>query len=469
MWRRAVFLTVVSTALVTACTHDFDQFRFDDPPGDGGSGPGPGAGVGGGGGQGGTAQGGAGTGGAGTGGMGECTTAAQCPGVDTDCQMRGCVDSTCVISYQGVGAPCDDNGGIKCDGIGHCVACLMGSDCASGVCVNQLCQPASCSDTVMNGDETDVDCGGSCPPCANTLMCVSGVDCSSGYCMAGICTPCVQDVDCVDVPNTYCDTGVCTPTKVDGSACAGANECTSGFCPGDDGVCCDLACEQTCEACVMAKTGMADGSCAVVTATTDPDNECTADATNCIGDTCGGVAGVCGPAMVGVLCRAAVGVCDADELCDGVMPACPADGKHDATTTCRAAVGGCDTAEVCDGVADACPADMVAPATTACRAAADLCDAVEFCDGVGKLCPADAPLPAGNNCRASAAPCDAPEFCDGVAFSCPADALVADDQASLGDVCDPYLCDGAMASCPTSCGSDGDCVQGLSCVGTTCQ
>jgi hypothetical protein len=43
--------------------------------------------------------------------------------------------------------------------------------------------PAPCKDGVRNGDETDVDCGGSCPStCAEGQGCNVGTDCSSGVC-----------------------------------------------------------------------------------------------------------------------------------------------------------------------------------------------------------------------------------------------------------------------------------------------
>src|SRR5262249_46058792 len=52
-----------------------------------------------------------------------------------------------------------------------CVFCANGQPCAvSADCVSQVCDPSShtcaaptCSDHVMNGNETGVDCGGSCP------------------------------------------------------------------------------------------------------------------------------------------------------------------------------------------------------------------------------------------------------------------------------------------------------------------
>lgn len=43
-------------------------------------------------------------------------------------------------------------------------------------------QAASCMDTIKNGQESDVDCGGSCAPCATAKTCTKGMDCISGVC-----------------------------------------------------------------------------------------------------------------------------------------------------------------------------------------------------------------------------------------------------------------------------------------------
>ncbi|HLT36875.1 MAG TPA: hypothetical protein VK034_11340, partial [Enhygromyxa sp.] len=48
-------------------------------------------------------------------------------------------------------------------------------------------EPGSCTDNVKNGDETAIDCGGSCPPCDDGLACVEPSDCSSGVCVGEIC------------------------------------------------------------------------------------------------------------------------------------------------------------------------------------------------------------------------------------------------------------------------------------------
>jgi hypothetical protein len=47
--------------------------------------------------------------------------------------------------------------------------------------------PDACADLVRNGDESDVDCGGSCTGCTVGYACDSGGDCQSGNCVLGLC------------------------------------------------------------------------------------------------------------------------------------------------------------------------------------------------------------------------------------------------------------------------------------------
>src|SRR5690606_13497497 len=67
------------------------------------------------------------------------------------------------------------------------------SDCASGVCDTTAgtCVAPACDDQVKNGDETDTDCGGSCPTqcavgqgCAQTTDCDGGIGRSENLCRA---------------------------------------------------------------------------------------------------------------------------------------------------------------------------------------------------------------------------------------------------------------------------------------------
>jgi uncharacterized protein YjdB len=50
------------------------------------------------------------------------------------------------------------------------------------------CSGPTCSDGVKDGFETDVDCGGpECAPCGATLACLAGTDCASGTCLQLVC------------------------------------------------------------------------------------------------------------------------------------------------------------------------------------------------------------------------------------------------------------------------------------------
>jgi hypothetical protein len=50
-----------------------------------------------------------------------------------------------------------------------------------------LSRAGNCHDQMQNGDETDVDCGGSCSPCAAGSACVHKDDCMSMQCSNNIC------------------------------------------------------------------------------------------------------------------------------------------------------------------------------------------------------------------------------------------------------------------------------------------
>ena len=45
----------------------------------------------------------------------------------------------------------------------------------------------SCNDGELNGDESDVDCGGSCDACLEGQSCVGSADCMTGACDGGLC------------------------------------------------------------------------------------------------------------------------------------------------------------------------------------------------------------------------------------------------------------------------------------------
>src|SRR6185437_16917041 len=68
--------------------------------------------------------------------------------------------------------------------------------------------------------------------------------------------------------------GLGEPCEADGG-CADQTVCVT-----QDDVCCATICGLKCEACSMAKTGQASGTCAPILLGEDPDNEC-GDAGGC--------------------------------------------------------------------------------------------------------------------------------------------------------------------------------------------
>lgn len=146
----------------------------------------------------------------------ECLSNGVCSGNKSTCINGYCSASTC----QNGGALPDGNetdvdcGGDECGPCDAGQTCEAASDCKSKVCelpdVGALkqCQIASCTDTVQNGTETDVDCGGVlCSPsskCDDSKYCVVPGDCKSGVCQGGTC----QEATCGDGVKNGSEVGV---------------------------------------------------------------------------------------------------------------------------------------------------------------------------------------------------------------------------------------------------------------------
>jgi len=102
----------------------------------------------------------------------------------------------------------------KCVDLGY-------TGCINGACNGTPIPEESCSDNIENQDETDVDCGGSCPACENGDNCNEDSDCESSYCNPNnICaTPSCddntqnRDEEGIDCGGAYCDS--CTETISD--------------------------------------------------------------------------------------------------------------------------------------------------------------------------------------------------------------------------------------------------------------
>jgi hypothetical protein len=67
--------------------------------------------------------------------------------------------------------------------------CAANADCLSSDCGSKLlCLPSTCADGKQDGLETDVDCGGAeCEPCTTSKHCAATTDCLSILCTSGRC------------------------------------------------------------------------------------------------------------------------------------------------------------------------------------------------------------------------------------------------------------------------------------------
>lgn len=120
-----------------------------------------------------------------------CADGKSCGGRG-DCASDVCTAGKCIAPVCPDGAKngletAIDCGGPACPRCGDNLSCLVPIDCASGVCQNKgaglTCQPPSPTDGVMNGAETDTDCGGAgAPKCGAGKSCKIHADCSSDGC-----------------------------------------------------------------------------------------------------------------------------------------------------------------------------------------------------------------------------------------------------------------------------------------------
>jgi len=185
-------------------------------------------------------------------------------------------------------------------------------------------------------------------PCIVQEDCSEGEFCLDGYCCTDNCIyPCMScglpesEGACLYVPRGTTDPkGFCSGEQAcdgkgaclaaNGFSCTIDNECASGQCV--DGVCCNVACDKTCESC--AQNGLV-GTCSPVPYNTDPDNECLGPHPSC------------------------GGMCDGNRSCKfpgvgndcGVCKAC--DGKGDCLVTPRDDAD-CGPSIDCDGLDNAC-------------------------------------------------------------------------------------------------------------------
>jgi hypothetical protein len=111
--------------------------------------------------------------------------------------------------------------------------------------------PPTCSDQVWDGDESDLDCGGSCPPCPSGKRCVLAGDCVGGLCLPSIgqgayrdrvcalAATCLDGISDGDETDTDCGGPTCTRCT-NGKKCTNPDDCLNGVCT--NGTCAQGAC-----------------------------------------------------------------------------------------------------------------------------------------------------------------------------------------------------------------------------------
>jgi hypothetical protein len=267
--------------------------------------------------------------------------------VNNDCAGAQCVAGLCqnLSCTDGVlsGTETDvDCGGGGCALCATGLACALGRDCASGVCSSRACAPASCSDSLQNGDESDVDCGAACSACLPGQKCRLPGDCAGGDCTNGRCS-----LSCLDGKGN-CDgdaaNGCETNLKTDARYCG--------------------ACDRPCDL-AHASARCTGGTCAVDSCSApfadcdgDPSNGCetntSTDAGNCngCGLSCPAINGVpsCVAAACQITCSTGFSDCDDDrsngceKKTDGDAANCGACGKvcdaGNGTARCNSGVCG---------------------------------------------------------------------------------------------------------------------------------
>ncbi len=308
---------------------------------------------------------------------------------------------------------------------------------------------ASCTDGAKNGDETAVDCGGSCGACANGGACTADRDCQSGHC--GAEQSCVECVSATTCPGTDSE---CRARTCNGGVCGFSNQ--------PQGT--ELG-QQTAGDC---KVNACDGNGAA--ASVNDDSDLPVDQNPCTDDVC--TAGVPSnpPRATGAGCAADGGTslkCSATATCVGCLaPAdCMGTDSECGARTCTAGVCGVRFVDagipvatqsagdckrtVCDGTgATAVVNDDGDTPDDGVQCTSDLCTA-----GV----PSNPPKPAstactqdgGTVCNSAGAcvECLTPATCPGVESEC------------LARTCNAFKCgaDFATAGTPLSNQTAGDC------------
>jgi hypothetical protein len=433
--------------------------------------------------------------------QGVCCNRA-CTGACESCTLSGSL-GTCTNVLTDSSDPagtCTDQGSASCGTNGKCQAgaCQRygkGTSCKDSTCPSQ---------TTMFTPGATCDGAGACvTPAASSCFPYScGVNACKGACAA--------DGDCATP--AVCINGSCG-LKGLGKTCADGTECLSQFCT--QGVCCNSACNGTCQSCALS--GLLGMCSSVPNGSTDPQGTC-----NNQGQATCGTDGVCdgrgacrmyaaGTQCLAPSCPAGASTLTQARTCDGV-------GHCQAPTTIACAPFKCNGTSACNAActtdADCQAPDICDPKTNLCgnkKRLGQACASTDDCltgntcvDGVcctTSSCPlcqscavtgfagACANVPAGtpepkSGCLANP-PCGNTGNCNGggacqqssVSASCgiasctgsaytPVSHCTGSGTCAVAPTtsCSPYVCGGG--ACKTVCTTDIDCVAPFTCQGS---
>jgi hypothetical protein len=183
-----------------------------------------------------------------------CGTSASCT-KPSACASGVCTDGKCAAPSPTDGIKNDSETDTDCggstsamsDGAPACAngkSCKVETDCTSGSCQAGKCVPPTCTDTLQDGHETDVDCGGTdCMPCPAKDKCVLPADCLSKNCVGGVCLA-ATDTDGItnatetdkDCGGGFLADGTANPSSdgapvcAVGKLCVIGSDCSQGVC-----------------------------------------------------------------------------------------------------------------------------------------------------------------------------------------------------------------------------------------------
>jgi hypothetical protein len=199
-------------------------------------------------------------------GAGHCVDGVCCNTTGTSCPLcQACnvTGSKGTCAFVGTGAS-EPHGLCATGGVcGNTGACAADQSCAKASTAT-MCGPPTCS----AGTETRAafcDGAGSCA--APVVRACDPFVCGPTACL----TVCVLDTDCI--PGDYCAGGTCRTKVAPGATCTSTAECASGVC-GAEGVCCDSACDGSCESCRQVTS---PGTCRPLDAGTTCSATCSCD------------------------------------------------------------------------------------------------------------------------------------------------------------------------------------------------